>query len=160
MHFLRTRCTRAMVSSGRTALACLEGLDPQSVDLCQTQALQGEENCVPLCKSPAHNHLALSKNLKTAHVLGASTANKLATLAAVMPPQCHAESREAATATCNILVLFPFNFVLGALLLRNKSGAACLLPFRFVSRCRRSRRCCCRRNCSCWYCCSVPCSSS
>ena len=50
----------------------------------KTQAQQGEENCVPLCKSPAHNHLALSKNLKTAHVLGASIANKLATLAAVM----------------------------------------------------------------------------
>ena len=87
-----------MVSYGPTALACLEGLDPQSVKVCQTQAQQGEESCVLLRTSPAHNHLSLQEPYETAHVLGASVANKLATLAVVMLPADHAKPFVANTA--------------------------------------------------------------
>ena len=87
-----------MVSSGPMASACLEGLDLQSVDVCQTQAQQGEENCVLLRTSPAHNHLSLQEPYEMAHVLGASVANKLATLAAVMLPADQAKPFVAYTA--------------------------------------------------------------
>ena len=98
MHFLRTGHTHAMVSSGRTASACLEGLDPQSLDVCKKQAQQGEENCVLLLTSPAHKHLSPQEPYETAHILGASVANKLATLAAVMPPADQAKPFAANTA--------------------------------------------------------------